>query len=67
MTFRERFDQWFCRAGWHQWGQPTGPLDVFPVHRDPSPTRTCTNCGATERWLPGYGGSEVGCWIKTER
>lgn len=62
-AFRERFDKWFCRAGWHEWSEPSGPTEMFPLHDRPNPTRSCRHCGERQRWLPGYGGSEVGCWM----
>lgn len=64
MNFRERFDRWFCRAGWHDWSPATGPLELFPTHAAPSPTRSCKHCGNEQQWLPGYGGSEIGCWTQ---
>ena len=24
--------------------------------------RVCEKCGKEEHWLPGHGGSEIGCW-----
>ena len=60
-----RWRQWLCKIGWHHWRQdrPLRPIDAFPM--DPkyeTPVRICESCGAAEKWLPGYGGSEFGCW-----
>jgi len=56
-----------CTIGMHKWNQtrPIALIDGFPppnVKYTP-PKRTCKKCGKRERWLPGYGGSEWGCWI----
>lgn len=29
-----------------------------------NPRRECSKCGKMQQWLPGYGGSEIGCWVK---
>ena len=55
-----------CQLGFHWWfyTRPVDSLDIFPpifLHRA-LPTRKCY-CGASENWLPGYGGSEIGCWM----
>ena len=56
-----------CFIGWHKWEQtrPVGILDGFPPWHIPyePPKRKCLCCGKHQRWLPGYGGSEWGCWI----
>jgi len=39
MTFRERFDRWFCRAGWHEWGPYQWATDA---------DRVCRHCGAMQ-------------------
>ncbi len=55
-----------CRIGWHAWVQsrPLSATDAFPLpgHYD-RPTRECLRCGRRQKWLPGYGGSEFGCWV----
>jgi len=55
-----------CLLG-HKWKQsrPLTLLDSFPPSfmRYENPTRECSRCGKRQRWLPGYGGSEVGCWM----
>ena len=55
-----------CWVGWHAWVQsrPLVVQDAIPMHREPNPTRTCSQCGERQRWLPGYGGSEFGCWTR---
>ena len=59
-----------CAFGVHLWDQSRelGPIDVFPppfVKYD-NPTRKCFMCGKRQRWLPGYGGSEWGCWLSVQ-
>ena len=59
--------QLLCFVGLHKWKQsrPLAATDCFP----PSfaayerPTRKCERCGIVHKWLPGYGGSEFGCWF----
>ena len=43
-------------------------MDGFPPPFVPydNPTRECVRCGKKQRWLPGYGGSEWGCWISAQ-
>ena len=71
MTFRERLDRYFCRAGWHNYvaSREICPIDLFPPVDVAyvNPTRECTACGHAQRWMPGYGGTELGHWIDTER
>ena len=59
--------RWLCRLGLHRWEQsrPLSPIDGFPFYGEPydCPTRACGRCSKAQRWLPGYGGSEWGCWI----
>ena len=45
---------WKCWLGLHNWR-----MEEKANHL----TRYCTRCGRQERWLPGYGGSEIGCWL----
>ena len=59
-----------CLVGWHDWKatRPIGIMDGFPpscVQYD-NPRRTCKRCGKHQQWLPGYGGSEWGCWLNQE-
>ena len=58
---------WKCWIGWHDWAQtrPVGIHDGFPPYfiKYEPPRRRCLRCGKAQRWLPGYGGSEWGCWI----
>ena len=61
------FHQFLCRIGWHKWQQsrPLGAMDATPIDQHYVPlTRTCKCCGQINWWLPGYGGSEVGSWIR---
>lgn len=56
-----------CLIGIHRW-QQTRPLalnDMFPspFGRYQAPERVCACCDKEQRWLPGYGGSEDGCWL----
>ena len=64
---RELIRRFRCWIGIHYWRQsrPIGLLDGFPPINEnyKLPTRKCERCGKREEWLPGYGGSEWGCWI----
>ena len=59
-------DRTYCFVGLHRWKQsrPVNSIDFFPPAfiAYETPTRTCERCGKFQRWLPGYGGSELGCW-----
>ena len=55
-----------CQLGFHWWlyTRPVDALDAFPplfLTRQ-LPARQCY-CGNRQKWLPGYGGSELGCWL----
>jgi hypothetical protein len=57
-----------CFFGLHKWQQSRKlhVVDAFPPPFDTeyqNPTRECEKCGKFQRWLPGYGGSEIGCWL----
>lgn len=61
-----------CWIGLHAWEQtrPIDPCtDSFPNPYWPyeAPIRTCGRCGKRQKWLPGYGGSEIGCWMTTRK
>jgi hypothetical protein len=54
-----------CLIGIHAWKQNAEitPLDYFPppgYHKEI--IRICDRCHKAQRWLPGYGGSELGSW-----
>jgi len=55
----------FC---WHRWKQniPFDGTEGSPsvIYREW--WRSCEKCGKTQRWLPGYGGSEWGCWLNQD-
>jgi hypothetical protein len=55
-----------CCFGIHKWEQsrPRTTADIFPCPGEPydPPIRVCARCGRAQSWLPGYGGSELGCW-----
>lgn len=57
---------WMC---WfkHDWRQSRklNLVDGFPPpHLSyENPIRLCARCGKIQYWLPGYGGSEWGCWL----
>lgn len=56
---------WKCWIGLHAWQQdrPLRTYDMWPMKPDyETPIRTCQRCGKEQQWLPGYGGSEIGCW-----
>lgn len=56
-----------CKFGLHFWEQ-NRPLKIIdgwptdPIHQNP--TRKCIRCDKLQEWLPGYGGSEWGCWSR---
>lgn len=60
-----------CFLGIHKWelSRPVGVMDIFPppTARYKNPTRECQRCGKAQWWLPGYGGSEIGCWCPGRR
>jgi hypothetical protein len=53
-----------CAVGLHAWQHSRfmSVLDVFPPAGMEPLRRQCFWCGKKQRWLPGYGGSEIGCW-----
>jgi hypothetical protein len=53
MTFRERFDRWFCRAGWHTWGEYVWSTDS---------DRVCRHCGTIET-LRIVDAGRSRCWV----
>jgi hypothetical protein len=59
--------QWLCMIGFHSWQQDDGIMSPFPIAFERLATRECCHCGFREQWLPGFGGSELGCWIAQER
>src|SRR3990170_5994268 len=61
-----------CAVGLHSWKQPRtlNVYDIFPSPFDASwqtPERQCARCEKWQWWLPGYGGSELGCWCPGRR
>jgi len=57
-----------CFFGVHAWkyNRPERSDDAFPCFFDKTYTqwlRKCARCGKQQYWLPGYGGSEWGCWM----
>ena len=55
-----------CFMGLHKWKQ-NRELNVVDIYPPPfmkwvRPIRECEVCGKKQYWLPGYGGSEIGCW-----
>jgi hypothetical protein len=57
-----------CALGLHFWKQ-NRPMHIRDIHPGfgmnyKTLTRECTRCGVRQSWLPGYGGSEIGCWTK---
>jgi len=59
--------KFLCKIGIHKWIQSRNVtcIDIFPPSMTPykTPERICKRCGKQQKWLPGYGGSELGCWI----
>ena len=56
-----------CFLGLHDWAytRPLSELDIFPMGQEYEvPRRACLCCDVKQRWLPGYGGSEPGCWLR---
>jgi hypothetical protein len=64
----KRLRRWLCFLGIHEWLQDRqlAVFDIFPplFMKYKNPTRKCQHCAREEYWLPGYGGSEVGCWCQ---
>jgi len=59
--------KFLCHLGLHSWelNRPMSILDGFPPIGPTDyklPTRKCRRCSKEQEWLPGYGGSEWGCW-----
>lgn len=56
-----------CKLGLHNWEQ-NKELRIYDISPNPfdskheTPRRSCKNCKWQQKWLPGYGGSEIGCW-----
>jgi len=60
-----------CLIGLHKW-EESRPLHIRDIHPGfisgwETPTRVCIRCGKQEKWLPGYGGSEIGSWEPISR
>lgn len=60
---------WLCIIGIHVWnqGRELSVYHAFPSPFDAAyetPRRVCERCGRRQYWLPGYGGSEWGCWMQ---
>ncbi len=59
-----------CCFGIHDWEQNRAitPDDYIPFSTDPrgQAIRICMRCGRSQYWLPGYGGSGLGCWVDTD-
>ena len=68
MTIKDIFRKVICKAGLHAWNQ-SNPITLYDLSPSPfdslhrTPTRTCKSCGKEQEWIPGYGGSEIGCCI----
>jgi len=62
-----------CSVGLHAWerNRPVAVLDGFPPpwldYAAIRQVRRCRRCGKRQSWLPGYGGSEWGCWCPMEQ
>jgi hypothetical protein len=58
-----------CILGFHKW-EYSKKLVLYDISPSPydsnylTPTRRCINCALIEKWIPGYGGSEIGHWTK---
>jgi len=60
--------RFLCKLGIHKW-KTNRQLIIRDIHPGldsnwETPVRQCLRCGKRERWLPGYGGFEIGCWGK---
>ena len=55
-----------CFIGLHDWeyNRNESVMDGFPpaYGKYTQRKRRCLCCGKKQYWLPGYGGSEWGCW-----
>lgn len=67
---RSWIGRFLCWIGLHEWEQTRelAVFDGFPAFYKPyeTPKRHCIRCHIHMRWLPGFGGSEFGCWVKDE-
>ena len=63
---RDTLGKILCWLQLHRWYylRYPGPADVFPFHGVPyrRPFRKCLRCKTKQKWIPGYGGSEIGFW-----
>ena len=62
------FQDVLCKLGFHRWNQSKSITlyDMSPSPLDSrykTPKRKCKACKKEQKWIPGYGGSEIGCWI----
>ena len=60
-----------CALGIHKWksDRPVTLYDMYPNPFDKdykTPRAVCLRCGTRGEWLPGYGGSEPGCWMRID-
>ena len=51
-----------CLLGLHKWKVSGVPSTFPPPWEKGICTRQCGRCYKMQRWLPGYGGSEIGSW-----
>jgi hypothetical protein len=60
---------WRCFFGFHRWHQnkPFDGSEGFPDAGYRRWVRVCSRCRKRQTWLPGYGGSEWGCWLNSGR
>lgn len=59
--------KFYCLICLHDWQQNDGTTSPFPSGSEECAVRTCRRCEKQQEWLPGYGGSELGCWLTVER
>ena len=71
MKIREILRAFKCCIGWHAWksSRYLRLSDTFPPSYEPygNPARRCARCSKKQWWFPGYGGSESGCWMGTDK
>lgn len=61
----EHMIRWFSpRFHLHRWklNRLMTIMDIWPIDEGQL-IKSCACCEKHERWLPGYGGSEIGCWL----
>lgn len=63
-----KFLCWLSLHEWKQHAPPKNKREAKISGREWTVyTKTCLRCDRREYWLPGCGGSELGCWLFDKR